>query len=336
MAAETRYTSPWCVLDAYGRPQPGWADTGLMCFDRKVIQAAPWRIKEWDFYQITDGDFCLQFTFGHAAYAGNVGCMLFDFKNGVRYSVPGSLLALPFNSLHLPENADQPSVLAYQNKTLSMRLETLADGVRHLQCTGEHFEADITLTPTTDKCLSIVVPFDDKPTQFYANQKVNCLAGKGHVKWADGEHTFDQNAWGILDWGRGVWPFSNDWYWSSGAGLVDGKPFGFNLGCGFGNTTAATENILFYEGQSHKLGAVTIELDKTDYMKPWRLFDAEGRLDLTLTPWYDRTTRTKLLWVDNECHQMFGQFCGTATLDDGRTLTIDSIISFAEHARNNW
>lgn len=335
MANEMRYTSSWPVLDQNGHPQPGWADKGLMDFDRAQIKAPPWRIKEWDFYQITDENFCLQFTFGHAAYAGNVGCMLFDFKQGIRWQVPDTLIALPFGSLNLPAHADENSVLHYKAKGIEMRLET-TDGVRRLQCTGPQFEADITLTPTTDKCLSLVVPFHEKKTQFYANQKVNCLAGQGFVRWADGEHKFEHNAWGILDWGRGVWPFSNDWYWSSGAGLVNGSPFGFNLGCGFGDTSAATENILFYEGESHKLGAVSIDLDKTDYMKPWHLYDKEGRLDLTLTPWYDRTTRIKLLWVDNECHQMFGRFTGTATLDDGRTLTIENIISFAEHARNNW
>ena len=47
-------------------------------------------------------------------------------------------------------------------------------------------------------------------------------------------------------------------------------------------------------------------------MKPWRLYDDEGRLDLTLTPCYDRTTRMKVLFVDNCCHQMFGGFSGRA------------------------
>ena len=48
----------------------------------------------------------------------------------------------------------------------------------------------------------------------------------------------------------------------------------------------------FYNGKYHKLGRVHFDLD-TEYMKPWRLYDDEGRLDLTLTPCYDRTTRMK-------------------------------------------
>ena len=55
-----------------------------------------------------------------------------------------------------------------------------------------------------------------------------------------------------------------------------------------------------------------------------------------LTPSYDRTTRTKVLWVNNCCHQMFGSFEGFAVLDDGSRLEVKDVVSFAEHAVNNW
>ena len=35
----------------------------------------------------------------------------------------------------------------------------------------------------------------------------------------------------------------NEWYWSNGSGRLDGEMFGFNLGCGFGNTDTASENL---------------------------------------------------------------------------------------------
>ena len=47
-----------------------------------------------------------------------------------------------------------------------------------------------------------------------------------------------------MDWGRGVWTYHNTWYWSSASGELDGVPFGWNLGYGFGDTAAATELIL--------------------------------------------------------------------------------------------
>ena len=162
------------------------------------------------------------------------------------------------------------------------------------------------------------------------------MLAEGLVRYGDKTYEFTPDkSFGLLDWGRGVWPFHNEWFWSNGTGYLGDKLFGFNLGCGFGNTKHATENILFYENTVHKLGEVRFD-HEADFMRPWHIYDLEGRLDLTLTPSYDRTTRTKLLWVDNCCHQMFGEFTGTVVLEDGTHLKIENIISFAEHAINNW
>ena len=89
------------------------------------------------------------------------------------------------------------------------------------------------------------------------------------------------------------------------------------------------------EGVCLALGRVRIT-HEADWMAPWLLTDEEERIALTLTPTYDRTTRTKLLFIDNECHQVFGRFDGFAVLDDGRKLDISELYAFAEHAVNNW
>ncbi len=44
------------------------------------------------------------------------------------------------------------------------------------------------------------------------------------------------------------------------SGLVDGVPFGWNIGYGFGDTSAATENMLFYNGKAHKLHSVQFHI----------------------------------------------------------------------------
>ncbi|MEG1699211.1 MAG: DUF2804 family protein [Oscillospiraceae bacterium] len=43
-----------------------------------------------------------------------------------------------------------------------------------------------------------------------------------------------------------------------------------------------------------------------------------------------------MLFVDNCCHQMFGEFSGKAVLDDGTVLEVKGLPAFAEHAVNNW
>lgn len=333
---QKQFTQPGPVLDQKGSPYPGYSTRSILTYERKAIKASPFRIKEWDFYQVTDDKMCIQFTIGHAAYAGQIGVMLFDFKNGEKLAEKGTFLILPFGSLHLPENAEKDHVVEYRKTQGEMRFASKGNK-RHLTCKWEDFEADIWLTRRNENSLVINVPFDESPKAFYYNHKINCMIAQGTVKYNGTEYRFmPENSFGLLDWGRGVWPFHNEWYWSNGTGYIGDKIFGFNLGCGFGNTREATENILFYGDSVHKLGEVRFDLDTKNYMKPWHIHDDEGRLDLKLTPTFDRTTRTKLLWVDNCCHQMFGEFTGKAVLDDGTELKIEKVISFAEHAINNW
>ncbi len=338
---EKELTQKGPVLDKKGRPIPGFSRRSTLEYRRSAIKAPPWRIKEWDFYQISNANLCLQMTIGHAAYAGQVSLMLFDFIKGEKYLDVCYTLPLIFGRLHMPENAERDNTLSWSNGGFAMRFEAAGDA-RTLTCRraaakGEpELEARIRLVRKNPDSLVINLPFDEYAHAFYYNQKINCMTAEGTVRSGERTWTFDAaDSFGILDWGRGVWPFHNEWYWSNGAGYLDGELFGFNLGCGFGNTDTASENMLFYKGRSHKLGKVDFTLGR-EYMDPWRLTDREGRLDLKLTPTYDRTTKIKLLWVDNCTHQMFGAFEGHAVLDDGTRLEVKNVLSFAEHAVNNW
>lgn len=323
------------VLNSDGSPNPGYSTQSLMRYERDAIKASPLRIKEWDFYQVTDGEMCLQLTIGHASYAGKISAMLFNFKDGVKLAEKNKFLVLPFNSLHMPDDTERDHKLSYTNKAEEMFFEVMGDK-RHLYCLWDDFEADIVLYRQNTQSIAVNIPFDKSPKAFYYNQKINCMLAEGSVKYGSNKYHFSPlDSFGILDWGRGVWPFHNEWYWSNGTGFVGEDIFGFNLGCGFGNTAKATENILFFGDTSHKLKEVEFELGSS-YMSPWHIYDTEGRLDLLFTPIYDRTTHTKLLWVNNTCHQMFGSFSGTAVLDDGVVISIDNLVSFAEHAVNNW
>lgn len=323
------------VLDEAGRPVAGYSTRAVLRYDRRAIRAKPWRIKEWDYYQISDNEKCLELTFGHASYVGQLGIMMFDFRKGRWIAKESRLIPLPFSGMHLPASAEEDSVLSAERGGLYLRLETRGQK-RFLTCRCHGFDAEVELDRRCSDSIVVNIPFDQSPRQFYYNQKINCMTARGTIRAAGSEYNFSpSDSFGLLDWGRGVWPFSNEWYWSNGTGLVDGKLFGFNLGCGFGNPQHGTENILFYDGVPHKLEDVEIR-HEADYLRPWRLQDRAGRVDLTMEPLFDRTTRDKVLFVDNCCHQVFGLFQGKVRLDDGVVLTIRDLPAFAEHARNNW
>lgn len=158
----------------------------------------------------------------------------------------------------MPRDAEADHTLTCDRGGIFMQYQ-VQGGTRVLRCKKGDFDAEITLTRENPESIVINIPFDQKPTQFYYNHKINCMRAGGRVRAGGKEYVFDPtDSFGLLDWGRGVWPFHNEWFWSNGTGLVEGEVFGFNLGCGFGNVGAATENTLFWRGAAHKLGRVSI------------------------------------------------------------------------------
>lgn len=186
----------------------------------------------------------------------------------------------------------------------------------------------------------ICTPFP-KPGHFYFNQKINCMRARGTVRIGDDWYSFrPEDSFAVLDWGRGVWTYHNTWYWGSASGLVDGADFGFNIGYGFGDTSAATENMLFYQGKAHKLSQVDFGIPlrngKECYMRTWHMTSDDGRFEMEFTPVLDRASCTDVKLIKSDQHQVFGRFNGTAVLDDGTRLEVRDLMGFAEKVENKW
>lgn len=324
------------ILTPQGRPVPGFSLDGSGIYDPSRIHAAPWRLKEWDFYQITDHRLCLQLTIGHVSYAGNCNIMFFDHAAQKHLYTQDIIIPLPFRSLGMPISAHADSVLTIDRSGALLRFENKADQ-RRLTAKTDCLSAEITLKPTIKDSISICTPFD-KPNEFYFNEKINLLETEISLTFDGQEYRFDPaTTFGLMDWGRGVWPFAHEWLWSSLSGRLNGRPFGLNLGCGFGNREKArgTENVIFYGDETIKLDQMTIT-HQPDFMLPWHLDSGDGRFSAVLNPWHDRTTRTKMLFVDNVTHQMFGPFTGHFLTNDGTRVDFDGQVGFAEHAVNHW
>ena len=167
------------------------------------------------------------------------------------------------------------------------------------------------------------------------------MRAKGTVKIGDTVYKMEpDSSFGVLDWGRGVWTYHNTWYWGSASGLVDGADFGFNIGYGFGDTSAASENMLFYKGKAHKLSQVTFNIPmkdgKEDYLSPWTFTSDDGRFEMDFVPVINRSALTDLKILMSDQNQVFGRFSGTAVLDDGTKLEVKDLFGFAEKVENKW
>jgi hypothetical protein len=202
---------------------------------------------------------------------------------------------------------------------------------------GRGCHAEINLScPPDHQSMTIVIPIEGK--RFYYNRKINCLPAEGELRYGDILEKIDsQNSLGSLDWGRGVWAYKSFWNWASASGfLPDGRTVGLNLGCGFGDLSAATENCLILDGRLHKLDQVSFDYDHHDYRKPWKFTDSEGRLELEFVPFVERIAQTDLKLIYSEVHQMFGRYSGRAVTDENQVIQIENLTGFAEEHHARW
>ena len=336
--------SPAPLLDASGNlREPGWARALLPVYCRQQIRAPKTRIKEWDYYLVTDGHIGLALTIADNGYMGLSSVSFLNFDE--RWEITKSpMRAFPMGKTNLPETSRLgASEVAASGYALAFYHE---DGARQLSFHMEKFrgrddiEGIVTLTDEPEDSLVIATPFQ-KPGHFYYNQKINCLRAQGWVKF--GAERFEitpDRFFAVLDWGRGVWTYRNTWYWSSASGLLDGVPFGWNLGYGFGDTSAATDNALFYNGRLHKLEHITFEIPfrdgREDYLAPWRFTSSDGRFEMTFRPVLDRAACTDFKFLKSDQHQVFGMFSGRAVLDDDSELLVQDFFGFAEKVENKW
>jgi len=242
--------------------EPGWARSLLPVYRRADIKASPMRIKEWDYYLITDGHIGLALTIADNGYMGLDSISFLHFDEGWEQTT-SRMRALPLGKTHLPESsAEGASEVARGGYAMTFYHE---DGLRKLSFHMDKFrgkdaiEGIVQLSDEPIESMVIATPFD-KPGHFYYNQKINCMRAEGWIELGDRRFELTKDKFfAVLDWGRGVWTYHNTWYWGSASGELDGVPFGWNIGYGFGNTEAATENVLFYDGRIHKLSEVRFE-----------------------------------------------------------------------------
>ena len=197
---------------------------------------------------------------------------------------------------------------------------------------------DIDIFDEPEESMVIATPFKKK-YHFYYNQKINCMHAKGIVKLGN-SITKINNAYATLDWGRGVWTYHNTWIWGSANGNIDGHDFGFNIGYGFGDTSAASENMLFYDGKAHKLEHVTCHIptkdNEDDFMSPWSITSSDKRFEMLFEPLIDRAACTDIKIIKSDQHQVFGYYTGDVVLDDGTKIHIDRLLGFCEKVENKW
>lgn len=344
--SEHRITGTGRLLDEEGRlREPGWATRPPFAYDRADIQAPPWRIKDWDYYLINDERYAVALTFSDLGYLGLVSASVMDFSART-FKTTSETVSLPLGTMGLPASSDVGDI-CWKNARCRVEWRHVGDA-RRLSFAmrdfdeGEDLEVEALLDQQPRDSMVICTPWDENPHAFYYNRKIVGMRAWGGFRRGALFHEFSRDdSFGLLDWGRGVWTYENTWYWAAAQGRQGGHVVGLNLGYGFGNTRAASENMAFVDGVAHKLGRVDFGIPVGEngyaYLSPWHVTDDEGRLDLAFDPQIDRTDDIDLAGVIvSRQHQVFGTFSGTVVLDDGSALCVDGLRGSAEHIYNKY
>lgn len=327
--------------------EPGFAKKLFWKYSRKDVKANALRIKEWDYYYIGTQDYGLCLTVSDVGYVSSLSVSLLGFGKEPFQMNDSELGILPLGKVNMPESSVSGNV---STKAGTFDVTFNNDGkMRHLfgqydnYCnSGKTLTFDVVLTDFPEESMVIATPFD-KNRHFYYNQKINCMKANGYVDFDNIHWEFneDNKALATLDWGRGVWTYDNTWYWGSGQMVLDdGNIFGFNVGYGFGNTSAASENMLFFNGKAHKLDQVTFNIPYRNgeyfYTEPWTFTSNDGRFEMQFKPVIDRVAPIDLKIMCMIPHQVFGLMSGKAILDDGTVIEIKDKMVFAERVHNKW
>ena len=355
---EPELTHPVDLCTADGRSLSpaarGWSRTPL---HRANLRGRWGRTKRWDYWAVLAGDLVFGLVYADVDYLGLVSVWWGDLATG---RSGGHDVAVPFASgVRLPERAgDAP--LTWSGRGLDLRIAPFGPGTgaadhgggrgtrikaAWTESDGRPASLDVFVTePEGHESLSVVIPWSRRTFQF--TTKDQALPAVGRFRLGEDEVDFGTRpgrpelgpAWGVLDVGRGRWPYSTTWNWGGGAGdAVTGERVGLQFGAKWTEGTGFTENAVTIDGRLHKIGReLRWEYDWDAPMRPWRVVDPGGALDLTLTPRFDKHTGTNALVLRTEVHQVFGTWSGTVVGEDGRTVELRDAQGFAEESRNRW
>jgi hypothetical protein len=299
------------------------------------------RTKRWDYWGILAGDLTIAVTYADVDYLGIASVWWRNLPSG---QSGGHDANVPFaRGIGLP-NRPGTAPLRYRSRKLEVGIvdddtaTTLSASWHERDGRPASMVAVVERPPGHDS-LNVVIPWSDRQFQFTSKHQARPARGTLTVgddvrHFGDGE----DEAWGVLDVGRGRWPYRTTWNWGGGAGRSGkGAVIGLQFGAKWTEGTGFTENGVIVDGRLTKIGE---ELDWTyDWdqpLQPWRVRHPDGSLDLTLVPVSDKHTKVEALVMGTEVHQVFGRWSGHLTDDAGTTHDVIDLQGFAEESRSRW
>lgn len=341
---QNKLTEIQLLPDTQGRIiEDGWAPELIFDYQSRNIKLERMKIREWDSYILisSSGDYALTMHLADNRAFGQASAYFYDIKNRMKYECYNPV-PLHGSSITLPKTSEKGS--SVYNGLFCSFMYLVSESDRHLYCKYSNvlnasLEANLHLTYDSSlQSVSVLIPMNDDKTQFCCNQVIGCMPASGSVTVDSQCFEFNpERDFAVLDWGRGVWTKNCRRIHCVGNTVVNGKPFGFNIGYGLGNTDAATENAFFYDGVCHKLDKVFIDYPSADdCYKTCEVRSNDKRFEMQIEPLYCCENEHGLASVKQSEKIMFGRMSGFAVTDDGTKLEIEDMICYFEQSTGKY
>ena len=137
----------------------------------------------------------------------------------------------------------------------------------------------------------------------------------------------------IMDEHKSVFPYHTIWRWATFAFHdATGRIVGLNIGDHetADNKSMNNENCIWLGNRISLIGNGEFELDKKEYMKPWKIRDKSGRVDVAFHPVVDKLEHINLFVAGIHYFQPYGRFTGHIAEDGGSKIPIENVFGVAE------
>ena len=334
---EHEITAPVPLVGRAGFLNPasiGWTRTQLHDTDRIGRGLVGWgRNKRWEYWAVTTPTHIIAMTIAAIDYANIRQLWVFDRAT---HETIDTFEIKPFSAgIRLPGTLGAGTSSA-DGRRLSLEFSEEASATR-LRARSPRVQVDVrALIPAGHEAIGTAAPLGRILVDYTVKDVDRPAVGTVTI---DGlTHDVAEGAsWAVLDHARSRGKYATHWNWGAGAGLVDSRRIGLQLGGGgpLAIRHGISQNGFTVNGRVHKVAApLTWRFDPDDFLAPWRI--GNDRIDLLFTPVYDRFASTQLVLVAGVTHQCFGSFAGHVITDEGERIAFSGLNGWAEDVHNRW
>jgi len=340
---QNEITSPLSILDDKGQPQNfGWSRSPILSFDPVLVYAPRRKISESDRYIVHSPTHLIVFEIKDDGWFGYMCISIISLRDKKRFTQVFDTF-FPIGTYKLPASSTKEST-RWRRKKTHLEFICMENGVKIIKADIPKFGHNRSLRgalilsePEGSQSLVTNQPWRSDKDAFRYTRCSPWYYAEGVIQFGSSEIVFTRgNAWGILDWNRGVRPKADIRYWAAACGILDGKLISLCVGYSGANFSNGTENGFFIDGVLHKLDKVTFHIPPSDWLSPWRFTSNDNRLEMTFYPHQERIDRRRVVFYVSTRRQVCGFFSGKVHLDDGTAVEFHNLTGFAERSRMHF